>query len=210
MARLSVILEKIVNNDPKLAFYMSNKLLNLSQFASHIQPLIESQLQKEVRKSSITMALSRLQKKVIQRFDKPKFKLSRISMHKGLCTMSFNKTPSTHRKIQQIHNLALDENIYFFLSESTFEITFITKKDFLDNKEIPTPKYRHLNLSAIAVQFDPKYLSIPGVMTAIMHKLSLQNINFIEMTSTCTEMIFYVDDADLKLAFDTINDSFFV
>jgi aspartokinase len=207
---MSEVLEKMLNNDTQLAFYMSNKLLNLSQFAVYVKPLIESQIHKEVQTPSIIMALSRLQKKTIQKFDKPKFKVSGISMHTDLCTMSFNKSPSTHLKIQQLHNSANSENIYFMLSESTFEVTFITKKDFIENKETPIPKYEHLNLSAIAVQFDPKYLSIPGVMTAVMQKLSLQNINFIEMTSTCTEMIFYIDHNDLRLAFDTIHDSFFV
>lgn len=210
MARMSEILEKMVENDAQLAFYMSNKLLNLSQFANYVKPIIETRINKPVETPAIIMALSRLQKKTIKKFDKQKFKVSRVSMHTDLCTLSFNKTPSTHQKIQRLHNLAISENVYFVLSESTFEVTIISKKEFIENQEMPIPKYEHMNLSAIAVQFDPKYLSIPGVMSSVMHKLSLQHINFIEMTSTCTEMIFYIDHSDLKLAFETIQDSFFV
>lgn len=208
--RMSEVLEKMLENDSQLAFYMSNRLLNLSQFAKYVQPLVETQVGQKVKSSTITMALSRLQQKTIQKFDKQQFRINRLSMVTELCTLSFNKTPSTHQKIQQLHNKAIAENVYFVLSETTFEVTIISKRAFIETSETPIPKFAHMELSAIAVQFDPKYLSIPGVMASVMHKLSLQNVNLIEVASTCTEMIFYVDHSDLKLAFETVQDSFFV
>lgn len=208
MLKISDILEKMVKNDQQLEFFISNRLLNLSQFAKYVQPLVETQMQKEVQTSAIVMALSRLQKKTIKRNEKQSFKISKISLHTDLCTMSFNKSPSTHQKIQNLHNTAINESAYFTISESTSEITIIASKEFITNHKTPTPKYEHPNLSAIAVQFDPKYLSIPGVMTTIMQKLTLQNINFIEISSTCTEMTFYIDHDNLRLAFDTLHDSF--
>ncbi len=208
--RMSEVLEKMLENDHHLAYYMSNKLLNLSQFAKYIQPLVETQINQKVKTGSITMALSRLQQKTIRKFDKQQFKINSLSMVTDLCTMSFNKTPLTHLKIQQLHNKAIAENVYFVLSETTFEVTIISKKDFIRQVETPIPKYEHMELSAIAVQFDPKYLSIPGVMASVMHKLSMQHVNLVEVASTCTEMIFYVDHTDLKLAFDTVQDAFFV
>lgn len=208
--RMSEVLDKMIENDPQLAFYMSNRLLNLSQFAKYVQPLLETQIGQSVKTSTITMALSRLQQKTIRKFDKQQFRINRLSMVTELCTLSFNKTPSTHQKIQQLHNKAMAENVYFVLSETTFEVTIISKRSFIENSETPIPKFAHMELSAIAVQFDPKYLSIPGVMASVMHKLSLQNVNLIEVASTCTEMIFYVDHSDLKLAFETVQDSFFV
>ncbi|KAA3626257.1 MAG: hypothetical protein DWQ02_20560 [Bacteroidetes bacterium] len=207
---MSEVLDKMIENDPQLAFYMSNRLLNLSQFAKYVQPLLETQIGQSVKTSTITMALSRLQQKTIRKFDKQQFRINRLSMVTELCTLSFNKTPSTHQKIQQLHNKAMAENVYFVLSETTFEVTIISKRSFIENSETPIPKFAHMELSAIAVQFDPKYLSIPGVMASVMHKLSLQNVNLIEVASTCTEMIFYVDHSDLKLAFETVQDSFFV
>ena len=208
--RMSEVLEKMVENDPQLAFYMSNRLLNLSQFAKYVQPLVETQINQKIQTTSIIMALSRLQQKTIRKFDQQQFRINRLSMVTDLCTMSFNKTPATHQKIQQLHNEALAQNEYFVLSETAFEVTIISKRAFIEEQETPIPKFKHMDLSAIAVQFDPKYLSIPGVMTSVMQKLSMQQINFIEVTSTCTEMIFYVDHSDLKLAFNTVQDSFFV
>lgn len=208
MTRISEILEKMLHNDQQLAFFLSNRLLNLSQFANYIQPMIASQKKEAVSHGAIVMALSRLQKKTIAKQQQNYFKISKISLHTDLCTLSFNKSPSTHLKIQHLHNAAIAGQVYFTISESISEITIISKRDFILNQRLPTPKYKHMQLSAIAVQFDPKYLSIPGVMTSIMRKLTMQNINFIEMASTCTEMTFFIDQADMKLAFDTLQDAF--
>jgi len=209
MSKVSEILKNMIRNDQQLEFFLANQLLNLSRFARFIQPLVSVQMQEEVNLSAIVMALSRLQRKSYLKRERPRFRLKEIRVHTGLCTMSFNKSDEIHMEMQQLYRAAKEANAYFMISESGSEITFISKYEFIETQSISRPKYQHLQLAAISIQFDPKYLETPGIITTILQKLTLQNINFIEIASTCTEITIFVDDTDVKLAFDTLHDSFF-
>lgn len=201
--KLSIIIENIIKKDKQLEFYISNRLLNLSQFAKYIKPLISAKVDKDIPVTTIVMALSRIQKK--SNFISDNFKIGQINLYTELSTLSFDKTPEVHQRIQELFNKAMLTDDYFTISQGTREITIICKKAFIDKQEIPTPKFKHMNLSAISIQFHKDYLYTPGFMTAMLHKLTMQNINFIEISSTCTEMTCYIDHSDLKLAFDTLH-----
>lgn len=210
MAKISEIIHAMIKNDQQLEYYISNKLLNLTQFSIHIKPLVDTQMKCNVPVSTIVMSLSRIQKRSILKVKRISFQIKQIKLHSNLCTMSFSKSPVVHQKIQQLYNEAIKNNVYFTISESSSEITFITKSDFMLVQTVPKPKFKHLQLAGITIQFDPKYLTTPGIITTILQKLSLASINFVEIASTCTEITIYVNDFDLKLAFNTIHDSFFV
>lgn len=204
--KLSKIIENIIKKDRQMEFYISNRLINLSQFAKYIKPLISAKVNKDIPVTTIVMALSRIQKKT--NFVSEKFKIGQINLYTELSTFSFNKTPEINQKIQTLFNQAMLNNNYFTISQGTREITIICEKSFLDEQDLPAPKFTHANLSAISIQFHEKYLYTPGFMTAILHKLTMQHINMIELSSTCTELSCYIDHADLKLAFDTLHDCF--
>ncbi len=201
--KLSLIIENIIKKDKQLEFYISNRLLNLSQFAKYIKPLISAKVDKDIPVTTIVMALSRIQKKF--NYVSDNFKISQINLYTELSTLSFDKTPETHQRIQDLFNQAMKTNDYFTISQGTKEITIICERSFIEKQKVPTPKFKHMNLSAISIQFHKEYLYTPGFMTAILHKLTMQNINFIEISSTCTEMTCYIDHSDLKLAFDTLH-----
>ena len=42
----------------------------------------------------------------------------------------------------------------------------------------------------------------------ILQQTTLQNINIIEISSTFTEIVLYVEEQDTKLTFDTVYESF--
>ena len=210
MIKVSDILKKMVKNDQQLEFFLSNKLLNLTQFGKFVKPLIDTQMQKNVQLSAIVMALSRLQQKKYLKKARPRFSIRQLKLYTDLCTMSFDKNPRIHQEIQKLYNEAMNANVYFMISESSSEITLISKTEFIETKSIPRPKFKHMELSAISIQFDSKYLSSPGVITSILQKLTLQNINFVEITSTNTEISIFVDRTDVRLAFDTLYDSYYV
>ena len=208
MLKISDLLHKMVRNDQRLEYFVSNKLLNLSKFAKHIKPNLESQMEKELSVPTIVMALSRLQKKITVTEKQIEFKVRQFKLHSDLCTLTYNKSESTHREVQELYNKSTEQNVYFTISESSTEITFITKKEFLLQQSYSEPQYAHFDLSAISIQFDPKYLTTPGIITTILQRLTLVNVNFIEIASTCTEMTIYINQRDMKLAFDTLHDSF--
>ncbi len=60
------------------------------------------------------------------------------------------------------------------------------------------------HLATVGVTFDERFYEIPGLMHFLAQRISLQNINIYEHTSTYTELIFYVDERDLALSFETL------
>ena len=53
------------------------------------------------------------------------------------------------------------------------------------------------------VSIPKEYLHLKGVFQYFIQRLTMQNINILEMGSTYTELIFYMDEKDLALAANT-------
>jgi len=70
------------------------------------------------------------------------------------------------------------------------------------------PKFKSPNISGVSIKFNEKYSEIPGLLYYIIQQITLQNINIIEISSTFTELIIYVEKKDTRLAFDTIYNRF--
>ncbi len=205
--KLSEAIKKVIGEDQHMGYFISNRLINLSKFASYIRPNLESMTGHFYRDSAIIMALSRYQKKVDVTY-RPKLKISELEITTELATMSFDKDETIHEKIQSLFNKAVEERQYFTISESNHEITIISKQDFLKRSNMPEPKYEHFDLSAITVQFERSFLNQSGVVAAILQRLSFQRINLVEIASTCTELTCYIEKDDMKLAFDTLHSNF--
>ena len=69
-------------------------------------------------------------------------------------------------------------------------------------------KYQNNNISSICVKFNKNYSNTPGLLYALMQKLTLQNINLIEIASTYSEFIFFIDNKDVYLSFETLHACF--
>jgi len=212
MRKLADALRDTIAANPLLEMGISDKLFNLTRLAEFIRPLLETRLQKTVRRSSVTMALSRLQARYqrIAPHARREFFVDKISVFANLATQTFAKTPQTHAQITAVYGKAFDRG-YFAFSESTSEITV-----FYDRQLAPlvtaaltaAPKYKNTQVSAIAVTFSEELFTATGLLSLLMQKLNLQGINVIEISSTYTEIIFYLDDSDLRLAFNTLHRSF--
>ena len=63
-------------------------------------------------------------------------------------------------------------------------------------------------VAAVTARFPERHIDAPGILYALMQRVTLQNINLIEITSTYTEISFFVAQADARLLFDTFFESF--
>jgi aspartokinase len=70
------------------------------------------------------------------------------------------------------------------------------------------PVHQHTHLAPVGEQFDRRYARIPGLLYTLLQRVTLQNINLIEISSTYTEIVFYVDEHDTRTVFDTLFQSF--
>ncbi len=208
MLSLSSILPSIVLGDPILQYGLQYRLFNLTQLARHIKPQIEVRAKKSVSESAILMALSRYQKQLKKITPKhEQFKIEKLTVHTGLGVFSFEKTKEVLRSVNQLHSMVLARNGYITISEGISEVTVILETGFaaLIRKHLGRRiKYENTSISALAVHFPAKYIAVPGLLCIILQQVMLQGINVLEVASTYTEFVLYIDEANTQMAFDTL------
>ncbi|MHC4942154.1 MAG: hypothetical protein ACYTG7_03970 [Planctomycetota bacterium] len=209
MLKVSDAVQEIITGNPILRFGFHYRLLNLSQVARFIQPLVEARTKKEVRVTAIHMNLSRLQSRMERRPLKgmPEFFLDKINIHSGLCSLTLLKTPLSHKELNKIFTWVQDRNGFITITEGVSEITVIVETENLERiRKMLSEKPRnvHMNIASVGVKFSEKYLAVPGVLHQLLQQVALQNINVIEVASTATEFNIYLHENDVQLAFDSI------
>lgn len=210
MIKLSEVISEIIKLNQVLQFGMFAGLFNLTALAQFIKPQVEVRLKREVSVSTILMALSRLKQNFdVQSTFVPKFKVSNITVTSNLCLVSIYKTEKNHIFLADFYAKLLKSKSYINMTEGLSEITLIFE-NILKNKQSileyieDDAKMVKENLSAIVLKFPQEYLDTPGYLFAIMQSLFIQNINLVEISSSYTEVIFYVEEREAKLAFDTL------
>jgi aspartokinase len=210
MIKISDSIKEIVINQPFLRFGLHHRLVNLSSIARFIKPLVEARTKKEVRQTAILMNLSRLQKTLAQKSIEKKadFSIINLVIHSGLCSITFTRSKEVYNQLNKFYGEVQNQNGYITFSQGISEITVITNESFLPTiKNIinAKPKYIKAGLSSIGVQFNADYSEVPGLFYFLTQQLTLQNINISEISSTYTELIFYINQKDMRLAFDTLS-----
>ncbi len=210
--KTSDALEQIVYGNPFLQFGLAHRLYNLSEMAKFIKPILEVRLEKPIHKTALVMALSRLQKKIQADITiGESFEIETLSIQHNLITHTYEKSNQNHECINLAYNAIQKQREYFVYSESTSEITIFFNKKFksvIGNIVRDKPKYKNEHITAVSVKFDEHYFYEPGLFYLIMQKLMIQKVNVIELSSTFTELIFFIEEKDLQLVFDTLRSCF--
>ena len=201
-----------IEKDGFLHFGLSNGVLNLSKTARFIRPLVASRTKKEVSISAITMALSRLRLGKRQVNTKLKtVKLQSINAVKDLSELTYDKTAANMRALEKVERDMRGKGAFMVATFGTTELTIIVEEEstVVVQKLFSVPAKKSIaGLVALGVQFDEKYVPQIGMFYTLIQQLTFQNINIVELTSTYTELVFYLHKKDLKLAFDTLYDQF--
>lgn len=207
MIKISEELNNLLQKNSILRWGLSNKLFNLSQLARFLSPLIKARTKKDLKTSAILMSLSRFQKNISKIASyKPQYAIQSLTLLGNLKIATYNNDEKIHDKVDKFFKIAKSLNKYITITDGYKETTIIYDKE-LDpqlKKNIPhTPKKTFINISAIVINFPQKYAEISGLLHFLIQQISMQNINIVEISSTYTELIFYVDKKDVKLALDT-------
>jgi hypothetical protein len=209
MIKISSAITDIIKNQPFLLFGFRNGLFNLSQLARFLKPLIQVRTKKDVTETSVLMSLSRMSKNLRQAGEqKIPFFIKNLTVNSNLCTVTYVRSENAIKRINKFYSETHKKNHYFNLNQGTMELTLIIEENFLPllKKYLKEkPKMVKRNLSSIGIHFEEKYYETPGFMHYVIQQISLQNINIYEYTSTYTELIFYIDQKDIQLAFETLN-----
>lgn len=213
MNKISSALEEIIAANSSIQFGLHHRLLNLTHLAAFLKPLIEVRTKKDlISSSALTMALSRLQKERVKALPPiNNFKIENITVHSQLVTITYARGQKFLEQLGTLYHSIQKNNGYISLSQGTNEITIITDKEsarLIKKTTKLQPKNSTENLAALSIKYNEKYFTTPGLLYYLMQQISLQGINILEVSSTYTEVIIYVDQKDLKLLFDTIYNQF--
>lgn len=207
MVTIASAVESIVAASQVLRTGLHHGILNLSQVARWIHPLVESRTQKDVTASAIVMALSRLQRAIDQPDDTTRFRADRINLQTGLAAATYPRQPDVQEGAVRVFAEVHGRGEYMTVTEGMREIMVIVEESRLPLLEalIPTPPVdRHGDLASISVSLKRRDLPRPGVLYQILEPLALQNISLVEITSTTTEFHIYVARADAMVAMDSL------
>ncbi len=213
MLRIGDALRDMVQGNPILQFGLQHRLLNLRSTAAYIKPLVEAKTRKQCTESSLTMALSRLQRAETKTLlSRSVYHFDRVMMHTRLATFTYAKSKETHAGVQKLHAFLQRSGGYMTVAEGTSQITMILDVEQAVHVErllLQQPLYRNEHIASVSVSFGETYLNIPGLIYIVLQQLMLLNINIIEVSSTYTELSLYIDEADLKTAFDALEGLFY-
>jgi len=213
MIRLSSTVKNIIEKNALLRQGMKENILNLSEVARKIHPLVETRVKKEVKISSLVLTLSRLNKHYFNqgKFNSIDYKLKKITSYSGLTIITFDNNKELEEKILTIHSFIKSKNSYITLSYGLSEITVIIEQKYsqylLQKIKAPAKNIQE-NIAALGVSFEEKYFHYSGLLHAIIKSISWQNINIWEVSSTFTEFVCYIDSKNSRLCFDTLHKQF--
>ena len=201
--------ESIINGNFFFEFGLQNRILNLTQLARLIKPLVSKRLDKNIEISSIKMALSRLQSQIKDKIIPHKLLVEDVSIKKNLCSLTLYKTRENQENVSNFQNYCSQKGKFFTRSESNKEIAISFSQDLiaeLIRYNLQNFKFIQKDLGAVLVSIPVEYISIKGVFQYFIQKVTMQNINLLEIGSTYTELIFYMHEKDLSLAANTFLD----
>lgn len=206
------VLDLIAHNS-FLQLGLSHRLLNITQLAKFLHPLVEARVKKDVQASAIAMALSRKQREL--EFDnlepESPFKVDNISVHSDLYAVTYAKSKDIHRVVNTIYNRIQSRGGYITITEGVNEITMIVESAFsayIADTVDDSPVSEHESVASVGIKFNVRYLNIPGFFFRVFQQLYFQKVNLLEIASTATELILYIDQKDVRLAFDTLYNCF--
>ncbi len=207
MKKITDSAREIIDTTPALNFGFHHRLLNLSQVARFIRPLVEARTHKEASDSAVLMSLSRLQSKLVPPERLEEIRLDKINIHSGLCSLTIFKTREVHGELNRLFTKVQSRSGFITITEGINEITAILEDtdfqsavDMLSEK----PRYIHRDIASVGVKFSDDILVHSGVIYRLLQQVALQNINVIEIASTATEFNIYVREQDVRLTFDSI------
>ena len=201
MISVSQIVKQIVQNSPQVEDFISNNLLNYSQYAKMIRPEIEKTLCKNIELGSIVTALGRL-KTHIKTHRNVKFKVLDIAIKYPITLFAIPNTDIealAYTQIQQeLAQKQQNKNNFVNFIRGNHEAILCVNSAY---SELVLTKLNTIyvvqdDLSAISLRFsDEQILENTGIYYTILKSLAWSSIPFVEIISTYTELTLIVKNS---------------
>jgi hypothetical protein len=212
MRRISDLVEQYVLETPLVEEHLALGLINLSALARHLQPRLRQALLRPVSEASIMMALKRLGPRLAARTRRPPTRTARpsdLTVRSNLVELTFQASDAIRGKHRQLlARIHRTDDAFATYTEGATEVMLMVsaglEKAVLDTFAGERLVSKVRNLSAIVIRLAPAAVQTPGVYYAILKRLAWQNLNVVDVVSTCNEFTIVVSNDQVDLAFSAL------
>jgi len=212
MRRIADVVEEYVLETPLVEEHLSLGLLNLSALARLLRPRVRKALLRPASEAAIMMALKRLAPRVAARTRRPAIRTARpsdLTVRSNLVELTFQASDTIDDKHRRLLNrVDRIEGTFLTYTQGASEVMLMVsgslEKMALDifAGERVVSKVR--NLSAIVIRLAPGAVQTPGVYYAILKRLAWQDLNVVDVVSTCNEFTIVVANDQVDKAFSAL------
>ena len=214
MVTVSLIVKKIVSQQPFVEEGLANGIISIANLAEQMLPKIEKELGKKVKQAAVVMALRRYSEEIAEhrkKTIKSDF-AGEILLKTNICDFTLVKSPVLLTKLKTIHNLVnfdRGDTLNVILGNNEVSIVINEKYGekltrFLSGEKIVN---REKGLVALTIIFSGEdFFYTPGAIFNASRKLAWENINIYEIVSTMTELTFILNKKDSMKAYEVLQE----
>ncbi|MCK4902485.1 MAG: hypothetical protein KAS76_03935 [Thermoplasmatales archaeon] len=210
MVTVSNIVQKLVDKKVFIQEGIDRGIVSYAGLAKQLQPEVEEELEKPVKRHAIEMALRRYSEQLKKKHKTVSFDYSSdILMKTQICDISVLRSQTLINKLKNLYDvIAFERGDSLNIIQGSNEVSIVTneryKDKFLnilkDEKVINTEE----NLVSLTLTFSKDFLYTPGVIFNTTRNISWENINIYEIVSTNTELTFIVHKKDAMKAYKAL------
>jgi aspartokinase len=189
---------------------MNKNIISYASLAKQLQPEIEEEMEKTVKRHAIEMALRRYKEQLQQKHKTISFDYSSdIIMKTQVCDISVLRSQTFLKKINNLYNtVKLEKGDILNIIHGSNEVSIVTneryKQKFLDILKNENVLNIEEHLISLTMTFSKEFLYTPGVIFNIIRNIAWENINIFEIISTNTELTFIIHKRDALRAYKTL------
>lgn len=200
---VSKTVKKLINEQPYLLEALNRGIIHFGNLAAELKPKIETELDKTVTESSVTMALRRYADEVKGKVDnlQPLALDCEVTMKTNICDFNIVKTNKLLTQLKSFYGLVdLERGDFLNITIGNREISIAISQKYRDQIETrlksETVLHRQEDLVALTIVFNSDFFHTPGITYQVLQSLAWQNVNLLEIISTLTELTIVIEKRD--------------
>ena len=202
MVTVSNLVQKIVDNKVLIQEAMSRNIISFAGLAKQLQPEIEEEMGKPIKKHAIEMALRRYSEQLKKKHKKISFDFSSdIIMKTQICDISVLRSPTLISKLKNLYDIInFEKGDSLNIIQGNNEVSIVTNERYKDKfiKVLDKEKILNIekNLVSLTLTYSKDFLFTPGIIFNVTRNISWENINIFEIVSTNTELTLIIHKKD--------------
>lgn len=210
MVTISHVVQKLVDDRVYIQESMDKDIISYASLAKQLQPEIEEELSKPVKKHAIEMALRRYKDQLKQKHKTVSFDYSSdVIMKTKICDIAVVRSPTLLVKLRKLYDVVdFERGDILNIIQGSSEVSIITneryKQKLLEILKSEKILITEENLVSLTMTFSKDFFYTPGIIFNIIRNVAWENINIYEIVSTNTELTFIIHKKDAMKGYKSL------